>query len=113
MFEKIINSPVKRFQDDKTLKWNLQRKDDGTFVSDVWFDNLGTSGGWSLKDGETRYWDGLVFLEPPVKTIQGCYPFWVKAKIYQFTSKGEFMTVHKEISCGIWHNNSEKIDFIS
>lgn len=108
-------SPTKRYQDDKTLKWNIQRKSDDSFISDVWFDNLITSTHYYVENGIAHYefgWEGLVFLEPPVKTKQGCYPFWVKAKCYSFSIEGEFTSIHDEISCGIWHDNSEKINFI-
>lgn len=37
---------LKRFQ-TKEGKWNLQNKKTGEFISDIWFDNLGTWGSFS------------------------------------------------------------------
>jgi hypothetical protein len=107
------NSSLKRFQDEITLKWNLQRKKDGSFVSEIWFDNLGTWSRYNLEEGEIFGWDGLIFLEPPIKTPNSAYPYSVKAKCLHYSSEGELLETHEEIICGIWDDNSEKINFVS
>ena len=94
---------LKRFQ-TKEGKWNLQNKKTGEFISDIWFDNLGTWSSFSCivdREHDIFGWDGLIFLEEP-KPTKGAYPYSVKAKCYHYNSEGELLEVFEEITCGIW-----------
>ena len=100
--QQMLECPLKRVQNEDT-KWNLQRKSDGTFVSGIWFDNLGTWSSYSCLVGNEHDifgWDGLIFLETP-RPATGVYPYMVKAKIYHFSSWGELLSI-VENTCGIW-----------
>lgn len=100
--QQMLECPLKRVQNEDT-KWNLQRKSDGTFVSGIWFDNLGTWSSYSCLVGNEHDifgWDGLIFLETP-RPATGVYPYMVKAKIYHFSSWGELLSIG-ENTCGIW-----------
>lgn len=93
---------LKRFQ-TKEGKWNLQNKKTGEFISEIWFDNLGTWGSFSCESGKEHDifgWDGLIFLEEP-KPAKGVYPYMVKSTIYHYSSEGELLSVG-ENTCGIW-----------
>lgn len=100
--ERYDECPLKRTQ-TKEGKWNLERKKDGTFISDIWFDNLGSWASYSCIIGEEHDifgWDGLIFLEEPIKTPKSAYPYFVKAKIYHYSSDGELLSIG-ENGCGI------------
>lgn len=91
-----------RFQ-TKEGKWNLQNKKTGEFISDIWFDNLGTWCSFSCECGNEHDifgWDGLIFLEEP-KSAKGVYPYMVKSKIYHYSSDGKLLSIG-ENTCGIW-----------
>ena len=98
--DKIAESPLIRFKDDKTNKWNLIKKADNKPISEIWFDSLGPWSSFSLGEYDMFGWSGLVFLEPPVKS-KGMYPYSVKATCYRYSSDGEFLSVG-EGTCGIW-----------
>lgn len=93
---------VERFCNESG-KWTLVKKIDKSIISDTWFDSLGTWSSYSSSPGneyDIFGWDGLVFLESPIKT-DGAYPYSVKAKIYHHSSEGELIKVF-ENTCGIW-----------
>jgi hypothetical protein len=109
--QQMLECPLKRTQNEDA-KWNLERKSDGTFVSDIWFDNLGTWSSYSCTVGNEHDilgWDGLIFLEKP-RPAKGVYPFIVKSKIYHYSSEGELLCI-SENDCGIW-GYGEKIEYI-
>lgn len=94
---------LKRTQ-SKDGKWNLERKEDGTFISEIWFDTLGTWSSYSCSIGNEHDifgWDGLIFLETPIKTPNSVYPYSVKSTIYHYSSGGELLSIG-ENTCGIW-----------
>lgn len=112
MENKIKNSFLKRIQTEEG-KWNLQNKNDNTLVSENWFDNLGTWCSYSSQLGneyDIFGWDGLIFLENPIKTPKSAYPYSVEATVYHYSSEGELLSIG-ECTCGIW-GYGEKIDFI-
>ena len=86
----------------KDGKWNLQNNY-GEYISDVWFDNLEIWSSYSAS-GENPHdiygWDGLIFLEEPIKTEKSAYPYSVKAKVYHYSSEGELLSVTKDY-CGL------------
>ena len=109
--QQMSECPLKRTQNEDT-KWNLERKSDGTFISDIWFDNLGTWSSYSCMVGnehDTFGWDGLVFLESP-RPAKGVYPFMVESTVYHYSSNGELLSIG-DCNCGIW-GHGEKIEFI-
>jgi len=84
-------------------KWNLQNKESGKYISDIWFDNLGTWSSFSSIVGNEHDifgWDGLIFLEEP-RPAKGAYPYMVKSKIYHYNSEGELLSIGENV-CGIW-----------
>jgi hypothetical protein len=101
--QKYKNSILRRCQ-TKEGKWNLQNKETDEYISNIWFDNLGTWSSFSCFEGEEHDifgWDGLIFLEQPIKTPNSAYPYIVKATIYHYNDKGDLLSVD-ENSCGIW-----------
>ena len=101
--QKLEECSLKRIQ-TKEGKWNLQNKKTGELISDIWFDNLGTWSRYSCIAGneyEFFGWDGLIFLEEPIKTPKSVYPYSVKATIYHYSSEGELLKI-SENTCGIW-----------
>lgn len=93
---------LKRTQ-TKDGKWNLQNKQTGGYISDIWFDNLGTWGSYSCVIGNEHDvfgWDGLIFLEEPIPS-KGAYPYMVKSMVYHYSSEGELLSVGENV-CGIW-----------
>jgi len=101
MNEKLRNSPLKRVQ-TKEGKWNLIDKS-GKYISDIWFDNLGTWSSYSSVIGNEHDifgWDGLIFLEKPTRTPVSAYPYSVKATIYHYDSDGVLLSIG-ENTCGI------------
>ena len=98
--QKKKEAPIKRIQDHNG-KWNLVKKNDESVVSDIWFDNLGTWSHYSKNENIDIFgWDGLVYLEAPIKT-GGAYPYSVLATGYHYSSNGELLEVF-ESRCGIW-----------
>lgn len=80
--QKMEESSLKRIQ-TKEGKWNLQNKKTGEFISDIWFDNLGTWSSFSCVSGNEHDvfgWDGLIFLEEPKKNKR-CIPIFSKSKV--------------------------------
>lgn len=98
--KKIMNAPIVSIQDKKTGKWNLKNKEDGSLISKQWFDNLGTWSSYWIWKYDIFGWDGLIFLEPPVKT-GGAYPYSVRAKCYHYSSEGELLSVNESHVCGL------------
>lgn len=99
--EKFEKSPVERYQDKKTKLWNLRKKDDGSFISDVWFDVLITSSKFRQYEYDIFEWSGIILSEPPIKT-GGAYPYFIKGDFYTYSSEGDFLSLHKNGSCGNW-----------
>lgn len=98
--EKIIESPLIRLKDDKTNKWNLINKVDNKLLSEIWFDNIGSWSNFKLGQYYIFGWDGLVFLESPIKT-QGAYPYSVRATCYHYSSEGDLLSICETV-CGIY-----------
>jgi hypothetical protein len=102
--EKMSECSLDRIQDKNSKKWNLERKTDGTIISEIWFDNLGT---WSTfsriknKEIDIFGWEGLLFLERPVKTPKSAYPYSVRAKCFHYSSEGELIKITETV-CGIY-----------
>ena len=87
---------------EENKKYNFIRKDDGSIVSDIWFDKIIRTGGGSRRKGEehnTLNFSGLVYSEPPVKT-SGAYPYYGRGDFYNYRSDGTFICKTKG-GCGL------------
>ena len=110
--QKMDQSPLERVQ-NKEGKWNLRNKETKEYVSDIWFDNLGTWSSYQINHHDIFGWDGLIFLETPRKS-EGVYPYMVKSTIYNYSSEGKLLSVG-ENTCGIWgygYNKKSKCVFV-
>lgn len=106
--EKFEKSPVERYQDKTTKLWNLRKKDDGSFISEIWFDILGTWSKYCVNEYDIFGWDGVVLLNPPIK-INGVYPYFVNGDFYKYSSEGEFLECNKNGYAGMWGTNYTRI----
>jgi|ERR1035437_646030 hypothetical protein len=103
MVNKIKEHKFKRVFDDVSKKWNLQNTETGINVLEQWYDNLGAWSSFSSikgKEHDVFGWDGLIFLESPIKT-DGAYPYGVKAQLYHYSSDGELLESIDEIFVGL------------
>ena len=102
--ERIDQSLIKKVQNDDG-KYNLLNTQTGEHVSDIWFDDLGVWSKFSSVEGsevDIFGWSGLIFLEEPVETPNGAYPYSVSAKNYRISSEGEVLNISSVVNCGIW-----------
>ena len=93
------DSPLKRIQ-NKDGKWNLKNIMTDEVILNTWFDNLGTWSAFKKDEYNIHGWDGLIFLEEPVKTT-GAYPYSVRARLFHYSSVGGLISV-SETTAGIW-----------
>lgn len=108
MDSKLKKCSIKRVQRNDG-KWNLQNKETNEYISEIWFDEIGIWSSFSRVANEEHDifgWNGLLYLEKPIKTDKSAYPYAVKAKIYQYSSEGDFLRTDESV-CGIWDNEKK------
>jgi hypothetical protein len=58
--EKFEKSPIETYQNKTTKLWNLRKKDDGSFISEIWFDLISTSSRFRRYEYDIFEWDGVM-----------------------------------------------------
>jgi len=74
-------------------------KEDGSLVSDIWFDSVCKWHHYEENKIDIWGWEGMIYLEEPIKT-EGTYPYSVFGEIHKFSNEGELLEIFKT-HCGL------------